>query len=453
MKTQLLFLSTLLFSFSISAQIDFEAHIIVDSHPDVSGPYKLIAADIDGDNDQDLFATSTNGDKVVWFKNTDGLGNFSEPIIINSTMDYPMDLAIADIDNDGDLDLVAISNYDHKIAWFENTDGLGSFGPLRLAGSFTYVQTVDAKDIDGDGDIDIIAGGNYKISWLENVDGIGTFAPEKIISEIAYTESIEVSDIDGDGDMDVTVADLPRNIVAWYENIDGLGTFGPEKLISDEVYASNTVATKDMDNDGDVDVISVSDGNYIGWYENTDGLGNFGSPRIISETSDFVYKLDVEDFDADGDNDVLASKYSNGEVILLLNDGDGNFGTAQVIYSDEYNPIGVLAADFNGDSKMDAAVGIYVSNQIIWFENKGPLGIEENNTNLFSLYPNPTNGLLNIQSKTSIDEITIFNNLGQLLLASENKNQIDISTLSEGIYFVKIKDENGQTETKKVLKK
>src|SRR5688572_23243794 len=122
MKTRLLLLSCVLLSISIRAQIDFEAHIVVDSHPDVSGPYKLIAADIDGDNDQDLFATSTNGDKIVWFKNTDGLGNFTEPIIIDSTMDYPMDLAIADVENDGDLDLIAISNNDHKIGWFENLD-------------------------------------------------------------------------------------------------------------------------------------------------------------------------------------------------------------------------------------------------------------------------------------------------------------------------------------------
>ncbi|MAB39839.1 MAG: hypothetical protein CL528_06155 [Aequorivita sp.] len=72
---------------------------------------------------------------------------------------------------------------------------------------------------------------------------------------------------------------------------------------------------------------------------------------------------------------------------------------------------------------------------------------------LFSIYPNPTNGVLSINSSSTVSEITIYNNIGQLLFTFKEKNQIDISTLSKGIYFVKIKDENGQTETKKVIKK
>ena len=82
MKKPILFIAAFLISFSINAQIDFEAHIIVDSHPNVKRPYALVSADIDGDGDKDLFATSTSGDKVVWFENLDGQGNFSEPIII-----------------------------------------------------------------------------------------------------------------------------------------------------------------------------------------------------------------------------------------------------------------------------------------------------------------------------------------------------------------------------------
>ena len=61
--------------------------------------------------------------------------------------------------------------------------------------------------------------------------------------------------------------------------------------------------------------------------------------------------------------------------------------------------------------------------------------------------------MLNIKSATPLSEITVYNNLGQLLFVSEKNNQVDISALSQGIYFVKIKDEDGQTETKKVVKK
>ena len=453
MKIKLLFLSAILFSLSINAQIDFEAHIIVDSHPDVSGPYTVVSADIDGDGDKDLVATSTLGNKVVWFENLDGQGNFSEPKIITSNMDYPLDIAVADIDGDGDLDVIAVSTYDDKLAWFENLDGLGTFGPLQLLATVEYAQTVRVKDMDGDGDLDIIAGGDNKVIWFENLDGQGTFGPEKIVAnDIVSTESIEVVDIDGDGDLDVVVVDWMMDIVAWYENIDGQGTFGPARIIADGTTATNTVAVKDIDNDGDLDVVSVFGENSIAWFENTDGLGNFGDPNIIAPNVGFAYKFYVEDLDGDGDNDILASLYIEKKIIWLENDGTGNFGTPQVIYSEGFTPIGLTADDFNGDGKMDVAAGISGSNKIIWFENKGPLGILENTTNLFSLYPNPTNELLNINSNISISEITIYNNLGQLLLNAENTNQINVSALSPGIYFVKIKDENGQTETKKIIK-
>jgi hypothetical protein len=453
MITRLLFLSTILFSFSINAQIDFEAHIIVDSHPDVVGPYTLVSADIDGDGDKDLLATSTFGNKLVWLENLDGQGDFSEPKVITSNMDYPLDIAAADLDGDGDLDVIAVSTYDDKVAWFENLDGLGTFSALKLVTILEYAQTVKAMDMDGDGDIDIIAGGDNKVIWLENLDGLGTFGPEKIVSNvIVTTESIKVGDIDGDGDMDVAVADWGLGVVSWYENTDGLGTFGPEKIIDSDALATNTVIIKDMDHDGDLDVASVSYGNYIAWFKNIDGLGNFGPPIIISSNPVFTYKLFAEDLDSDGDNDIIASIFDSGEIIWLENDGTGNFSTPHIIYSNASNPIGVIADDFNGDGKMDAAGGIFGSNKVIWFENRGPLGIEENTTALFSIYPNPTKGILNISSTISIAEISIYNNLGQLLFTSEETNQIDISTLDKGIYFVKIKCENGQIETKKIIK-
>jgi len=72
--------------------------------------------------------------------------------------------------------------------------------------------------------------------------------------------------------------------------------------------------------------------------------------------------------------------------------------------------------------------------------------------NTVVLFPNPTNSILNIESKTSITEIKIYNQLGQLVLSSSNKNTIDLSSVSQGLYFVKIKDENGNIGTQKVVK-
>jgi hypothetical protein len=75
--------------------------------------------------------------------------------------------------------------------------------------------------------------------------------------------------------------------------------------------------------------------------------------------------------------------------------------------------------------------------------------------NNFKLYPNPTLGLVYLQSKNPIDitNISIYNNMGSRVSNNPNNNEIDLSTFSNGIYFCKITDNKGNTFTKKIIKK
>lgn len=453
MKPKLLLLVLFCFSYFSNAQVDFEAHIIVENHPDVFGVYNLTAADIDGDGDIDLVATSTDGNKIVWFENTDGQGNFSAPKVIESDMEYPLEIAVADLNGNGYLDLVAVSTFDNQVVWFENLDGLGNFGPQQTVASLYGAQTVKAKDINGDGYIDIIAGGDNKVIWIENTDGLGNFGTPKIISNaIGTTESIEVGDIDGDGDMDVVVADYDLNTISWYENTDGLGNFGAAQLIHDEVDAALSVVLKDLNNDGNLDVISDYQNGSIAWFEN-DGQGDFGSANVIGSNLGLIFKLFAADLTGDGNNDIIASEWVQHELVWFQNTGNGNFGNKNVISSAYQNPVGVIAADFNGDGKMDVAACFRGLDQIIWFENKGPLSIAKNTSNKFTIYPNPTKDVLNIVATSSISEVNIFNPIGQLVLTTENTSEIDIAELGRGIYLVHIKTENNQVGFEKIIKK
>lgn len=81
------------------------------------------------------------------------------------------------------------------------------------------------------------------------------------------------------------------------------------------------------------------------------------------------------------------------------------------------------------------------------------LGIQQNSLLDFSVYPSPTTSILNIESETPIVQIEIYDLLGQLVVSNSNQNTIDISRVSQGIYFIKLKDENGFIGTKKVVKK
>ena len=86
------------------------------------------------------------------------------------------------------------------------------------------------------------------------------------------------------------------------------------------------------------------------------------------------------------------------------------------------------------------------------------LSVEGFNTSDVELYPNPTNGLINIAGTdiSNIKEISIFNQLGQRVMnlnASQlNNNSFDISDLNKGIYFVQLKDNSNNSKTMKIVK-
>jgi hypothetical protein len=108
--------------------------------------------------------------------------------------------------------------------------------------------------------------------------------------------------------------------------------------------------------------------------------------------------------------------------------------------------------ELNNDGLMDIISGWWGADVVAWHENMG-LGIDDNSISGFSVYPIPTIGILNVQSKTTIIQIELYNLLGQLVKSNTNQISIDISSVDQGIYFVKVMDENGNIGTQKVVKK
>ena len=77
--------------------------------------------------------------------------------------------------------------------------------------------------------------------------------------------------------------------------------------------------------------------------------------------------------------------------------------------------------------------------------------VDENNVASFEVYPNPMNNTLYING--DVQDVTIFNAVGQQVLFVESRNEINVEDLSEGLYFVKISDKNGNSMVKKIVKK
>jgi hypothetical protein len=163
---------------------------------------------------------------------------------------------------------------------------------------------MNSTDLDGDGDQDILASGSECVIWFENTDGLGTYGPAHIIGEESYFQGIQADDIDSDGDTDVIASWNDGNLeggIIWYENI-GPGTFGPKQTIiftSDYWAGYFSIYTGDFDNDTDIDVFGgLSD--KFSWYENNLILGNteFAASQFSifpnPTTNQFTIQLDMD---------------------------------------------------------------------------------------------------------------------------------------------------------------
>ena len=148
-----------------------------------------------------------------------------------------------------------------------------------------------------------------------------------------------------------------------------------------------------------------------------------------------LYKNSVEFASFVIDNSILANQFfPNGEYKLASRFSQSNYA----------------------DTKMDD-IRIYdrtlSQEEITSLYNEDILGINsEDYNNTILLYPNPTRGVINIKSNTLIVQINIYNQLGQLVLSNKDRNNINLSSLRQGVYFCKILDENGNINTYKISK-
>ncbi|CAM3262994.1 T9SS type A sorting domain-containing protein [Aequorivita lipolytica] len=418
-------------------------------------PVQVFTADIDGDGKLDILSAARFKNNIAWYRNMDGNGTFSSLNLIGLLSETKAIYA-ADLDNDGDTDVLGVSSSLDRVVWYENLDGLGNFGPeIGIAGNADGGFSVIAADLDGDGDNDVVsASDNSGLAWHENLDGSGDFSFRKIIDDnILSSRSVVAADLDGDGDLDLVGNGYAPGVarIFWYENLDGLGNFGPFRVIRDFSVYANMLFVADADADGDMDVFSASNGDdEVAWHENLDGLGNFGPKNIITNSLPTAFAVYVADLDNDNDMDVLATGVEtfSGEVVWFENlDGLGSFGGKQTITTEVQSPRSVIAADIDNDGDMDVIGSSQNDNKIAWYENYTILGVGENETNNFKVYPNPVSTILNVQVETgtAITNIKLYDIFGRMLLKKEGEAlQIDFSNYATGIYYLKLETNNGE---------
>jgi len=210
---------------------------------------------------------------------------------------------------------------------------------------------VAVADIDGDGDNDIVTAnvsGN-NISVLKN-NGNGTFAAKVDYTAGSSPRSLAIGDLDRDGDLDVAVGNSGFSSVSVFKN-NGDGTFAA-KVDYTAGGGLTSVSLTDMDGDGHLDVVtSNSSVNSVTVLKNN-GNGTFAAP-VSAASGSSPWWAATADLNADGGTDVVVTNSSTTSTVTHLTNMGSNVLTTQSSYTAIGFTRGVVVADVNNDNRPD----------------------------------------------------------------------------------------------------
>ncbi|MEM8724893.1 MAG: CRTAC1 family protein [Pseudomonadota bacterium] len=380
------------------------------------------SADIDGDGDLDVFITRGDSGPNLLYVNQGG-ARFEERAAAaglaftlgagaNGRHSGP---TFADIDGDGDLDLLLGGLESGPTKLFIN-DGSGNFSDATAGSGFdnaTTAQTISMAlgDYDGDGDLDVLMAhwgtarnpanpGETETLWRnDSTAGAPRFTPVSQVSGVAnllafelptgvlgpnfdYTFAPNFVDIDGDRDLDILMVSDFRGSKVLVNN--GNGTFSGVSFIPDDENGMGS-AVGDFDNDGDFDwFVSSINGNRL--FENLGGANFRRNAASGVEPGGWGWGSCFADFNADGWLDIYqtngweagkdpsASNYVDDTSRLWMSQGDGTFTdaaqTSNMLDTDQGR--GIVCDDFDNDGDVDVLLltaeptgsAIYWENQL-----------------------------------------------------------------------------------------
>ncbi len=275
----------------------------------IAGPNSIFAADIDGDSDLDLVVADTTDDEVSWWENAAGDGSTWVPRVIEPSIDSPSAVSAVDMDGDGDQDVLVGSFLDDFVAWYENTSGDGSSWAQRFVDdSLAQATFARAADLDGDGDLDVVGTSTSNfvdmILWWENVTGdASSWIRHDLSGVYDFLTSSVPADLDGDGDMDVVATDTLVDAVRWWENAAGDGSSWTEHSIAEDFDGAVWSHVEDIDGDGDPDVVAAANNDdQVAWFENRLSEGEAWEAHVVGNS--FLQAFGVFAADLDGDANV-----------------------------------------------------------------------------------------------------------------------------------------------------
>ncbi|GIV01471.1 MAG: hypothetical protein KatS3mg015_0301 [Fimbriimonadales bacterium] len=344
---------------------------------------RLRAGDLDRDGDIDLVSSGGGSSRFILRNNGQGafsLQSFSLPFTAN-------DIILADMNNDGYLDVVASSAqqpYNFAVAL---NNGQGSFLPAVVTTvNANQAGEVGAFDVDNDGFRDVIltepgaAPGGQHIFLFRNLGNGTSFVLARALGGFGPPFGIDGGDLDHDGNVDL-VSETSIGLTVFFGNGDF--TFSAPMPVGVDGYPFRLA---DINADSHLDLIyqvpqdsfgTVSVGAMRGF-----GDGGFDlpfeidGPNGLEAAFQISSDLDVADVDGDGKPDIVLTNNAPNDVSIFRGNGDGTFQPHER-YGAGYAVNQTAVADYNGDGQVDLAVGFSL----------GPSGLPSAVTVLFGIRP------------------------------------------------------------------
>ncbi len=376
--------------------------------------YYAEVLDVNGDTQPDILVGDVGGGRQLgWLKNL-APGSFSNFNNINRKFDLPYEIEIADLENDGDMDIFTVGivlenlgggQYAEKrpatpssgsrafsgdldgdglkdlalplgdsISWRKGL-GNGQFSaPKLLPGLVTSCKQVGGADLDNDGDLDLFAANgtdavvaNARFYWFEN-DGKGNFKGHLLETGLQFCAAALALDANEDGLMDIGLLFFNGYSPRLYLNL-GKGNFAPPTgLFPAGTPSPNNVnqdLLTDLDGDGRLDYVYCTRDwglTKVAWYQNLGAAGFSAEKSLATMAHQAVYAVPrfcVFDANLDGITDVVVSDNYWNRFLFVKGLGNSAFASATTVYDEPNfgNFYGVAAHDVDGDGKLDIVYG------------------------------------------------------------------------------------------------